>query len=211
MFKFLIADDHPLFREALKSALQTAFTGVNYIESNSFSSTFKTLRRHRNIDLLLLDLNMPGSENYYGLLKIRQSFPNLPIVVVSATDDFQTIAETMEFGANGFIPKTTATPDVIAALKIVLAGKSWVPPSIRDAIKSVSSEKIEIAEKVRELTPKQYMVLSLVKQGLMNRDIAEQLNVTEATVKAHVSMLFKRLSVKSRTQILVAIEKLSLH
>jgi DNA-binding NarL/FixJ family response regulator len=211
MFKFLIADDHPLFREALKSALQTAFTGVNYIESNSFSSTFKTLRRHRNIDLLLLDLNMPGSENYYGLLKIRQSFPNLPIAVVSATDDVQTIAETMEFGANGFIPKTTATPDVIAALKIVLAGKSWVPPSIRDAIKSVSSEKIEIAEKVRELTPKQYMVLSLVKQGLMNRDIAEQLNVTEATVKAHVSMLFKRLSVKSRTQILVAIEKLSLH
>ncbi|MFT6267619.1 MAG: DNA-binding NarL/FixJ family response regulator [Alphaproteobacteria bacterium] len=210
MDKFLIADDHPLFREALKSALQTAFAGVNYLESDSFTTTINSLRRQRTVSLLLLDLNMPGCDNYYGLLKIRQTFPNLPIAVVSASDDLETIAESMEFGANAFIPKTTATSEMVTALKIVLSGGSWVPPSIRDAIKEVSSEKVEIAEKVSELTTKQFMVLRLVKKGLMNKEIAAQLNVTEATVKAHVSMLFKRLGVKSRTQILVVIEKLKL-
>lgn len=210
MLKFLIADDHPLFREALKSALQTSFTGVTYLESDSFATTLNTLRRQRNVSLLLLDLNMPGCDNYYGLLRIRQNFPNLPIAVISGTDDIETIAESMEFGATAFIPKTTATTDIVAALKVALTGETWVPVNIRDEIQDVCNEKVAIAEKVRELTPKQFRVLRLVKQGLMNKDIAQQLNVTEATVKAHVSALFKRLGVKSRTQILVAVEKLKL-
>jgi DNA-binding NarL/FixJ family response regulator len=210
MLKFLIADDHPLFREALKTALEIAFKGVCYAESDSFATTLSTLRRHRNVDLLLLDLNMPGCDNYYGLLRIRQNFPDLPIAIVSGTEDIETIAETIEFGANAFIPKTSATLDIVAALKIVLSGGSWVPPSISGDLKKVSSDKVAIAEKVRKLTPKQFMVLRLVKQGLTNKDIAEHLNVTEATVKAHVSMLFKRLGVKSRTQVVVAIEKLKL-
>jgi DNA-binding NarL/FixJ family response regulator len=210
MRKFLIADDHPLFREALKAAMQSHFTGVNYLESDSFSTTLNTLRRQRNVSLLLLDLNMPGCDNFYGLLRIRQNFPDLPIAIVSGTEDIDTIAQAMEFGANAFIPKTTATTQMVAALKLALSGGTWVPPSVDGQLQRVSSDKVQIAEKVRELTPKQFTVLRLVKQGLMNKDIAQRLNVTEATVKAHVSALFRRLEVKSRTQILVAIEKLKL-
>lgn len=210
MQKFLIADDHPLFREALKGALQNTFAKVNYLESDSFATTLSTLRRQRNVSLLLLDLNMPGCDNFYGLLRIRQNFPDLPIAVVSATDDVDTIAEAMEFGANAFIPKTTPTADMVSAVKVALVGGVWVPEFMQDKIKKVSSEKVLIAQKVRELTPKQFKVLRLVKAGLKNKDIAHELNVTEATIKAHVSALFKRLDVKSRTQILVVIEKLRL-
>lgn len=210
MLKILIADDHPLFREALRGALQSNFAGASYLESDSFNSTLNALRRHRNVSLLLLDLDMPGCDNYYGLLRLRQSFAKLPIVVVSATEDVATIADTIEFGANGFIPKTTPSAVMVSALNQVLAGETWVPPAIAESIKLVSSDKVDIADKVRELTPKQFSVLRLVKQGLTNKDIANHLNVTEATIKAHVSGLFKRLEVKSRTQILVAIDKLNL-
>ena len=116
----------------------------------------------------------------------------------------------MEFGASAFIPKTTSTANMVVALQTVLDGGSWLPESMQDEINKVSDEKILIAEKVRELTPKQFKVLRLVKCGLKNKEIAQELNVTEATVKAHVSALFRRLGVKSRTQILVAVEKLSL-
>ena len=210
MAKFLIADDHPLYREALKAALQTEFAGVNLIESDSFATTLNELKRNRNLNLVLLDLNMPGCENYYGLLRIRQNFPNLPIVVVSASDDLETIAEVMQFGANAFVPKNSATTVLVEALKTVLGGKNWVSDSIARKMKEVSSDKIGIAQKVSELTPKQFQVLCLIKKGMMNKDIANELNVTEATIKAHVGSLFKRLDVKSRTQILVAIEQLKL-
>jgi DNA-binding NarL/FixJ family response regulator len=210
MLKFLIADDHPLFREALIGALQSAFTNVKFVESHSFTSSLNILRRQRNVNLVLLDLDMPGCDNYYGLLRLRQLFPNLPIAIVSATDDEQTIADAIEFGANAYIPKTCPTVEVVFALRQVLAGKTWIPSTIADEVKAVSHDKVLIAKKVRELTPKQFVVLRLVKQGLMNKEIALQLNVTEATVKAHVSMLFKRLEVRSRTQILVAVEKLNL-
>jgi DNA-binding NarL/FixJ family response regulator len=208
MLKFLIADDHPLFREALKGALQSSFTGASYVESDSFSTTLEAMRRNRNVSLLLLDLDMPGCDNYYGLLRFRHNFPNLPIVIVSASDDVKTVSDSLMFGANAFIPKNTPTPEIIAALHLTLKGETWIPPAIANHIQDVNTEKLAIAEKVSELTPKQFNVLRLVKQGLMNKDIAAHLSVSEATVKAHVSTLFKRLGVRSRTQILVAIEKL---
>lgn len=210
MLKFLLADDHPLYREALKSALQTQLQGVNYLESDSFTSTLQVLRRQRNISIILLDLNMPGCENFYGLLRVRQSFPDLPIAVVSASDSIEVISQVMEFGANAFVPKTTPTLEMVGAIREVLKGNKWLPDGIAEKIENVSTDTIEISQKVKELTPKQFQVLRLVKQGLMNKQIADTLNVTEATVKAHISMLFKRLNVKSRTQILVAVEKLQL-
>lgn len=210
MLKFLIADDHPLLREALIGALQTVFKNVKYIESDSFTTTLNQLRRHRNVSLVLLDLVMPGCDNYYGLLRIRQNYPDLPIAIVSSTDDAETIAEAMEFGATAYIPKILPSTEIIEAVTKVLAGETWFPPHMADDIAKVSGDKVEIAEKVRKLTPKQFKVLRLVNQGLTNKEIAQQLSVTEATIKAHVSMLFKTLGVKSRTQILVAIEKLRL-
>lgn len=210
MLKFLIAEDHPLYREALQGALQTEFSKVNYLESDSFDSTLKTLRRQRNVSILLLDLFMPGCDNFYGLLRIRQLFPNLPIVVISAADTTDVISQVMEFGANAFVPKTARTADMMDAIKTVLNNGTWLPEGMAEQISHVSKDAIEVSNRVKELTPKQFQVLLLVKQGLMNREIASTLNVTEATVKAHISMLFKRLNVKTRTQILVALEKLQL-
>jgi len=210
MLKFLIAEDHPLYREALQGALRTEFNKVTYLESECFDSTLKTLRRQRNVSILLLDLFMPGCDNFYGLLRIRQLFPNLPIVVISAADTIEVISQVMEFGANAYVPKTSRTADMMEAIKAVLDNKTWLPEGIAEQLSNVDKEAVEISNKVKELTPKQFQVLLLVKQGLMNKQIATTLNVTEATVKAHISMLFKRLNVKTRTQILVALEKLQL-
>ncbi|MFC3121793.1 LuxR C-terminal-related transcriptional regulator [Agaribacter flavus] len=210
MLKFLIADDHPLYREALKAALKTEFDRVTYLESDSFNSTINVIRNNRRLNLLLLDLNMPGCDNFYGLLRIKQTYPDLPIAVVSATDSIDVISQVLEFGADAFIPKTTPTSDLIVALKTVLDGDKWLPAHIEKELVEVNSDTLEIAHQVKELTPKQFQVLRFIKQGLMNKHIADELNVTEATVKAHISMIFKRLNVKSRTQILVAIEKLQL-
>ena len=210
MLKFLIADDHPLYREALKAALQTEFDRVVYLESDSFSSTLSVIRNNRRLNLVLLDLNMPGCENYYGLLRVKESYPNLPVAVVSASDSIDVISQVLEFGADAFIPKTTPTSDLIVAVKTVLDGEKWIPDEIQSKLVDVDNNTMKVAQMVRELTPKQFQVLRYIKQGMMNKQIADQLNVTEATIKAHISMIFKRLNVKSRTQILVAIEKLQL-
>lgn len=208
--KFLIADDHPLYREALQCALKTEFSGVAYLESDSFSTTLQMLRKHRNVSLVLLDLTMPGCDNFYGLLRFRQSYPDLPIAVVSASDSIDVISQVMDFGANAFIPKTLPTANLVEAVKAVLMNQTWLPKGIAEQITSVNKDTLSIATKVGELTPKQFQVLRLVKLGLKNKQIADTLNVTEATVKAHISSLFKRLEVESRTQILVAVEKLQL-
>lgn len=210
MMKFLIADDHPLFREALRGALQSEFSKVKFLESDSFSTSLEVLRVQRNVSLLLLDLNMPGCENFYGLLRFRQTFPDLPIVVISATDTIEVISQVMDFGANAFVPKTTPTVQMIDAINEVLANRKWLPKGISEKLSEVEDESLQVAKVVGELTPKQFQVLRLLKQGMANKEIADRLNVTEATIKAHISVLFKRLNVKSRTQILVSIEKLQL-
>lgn len=210
MVKFLIADDHPLFREALRSALQTEFNKVVYLESDSFASTMEVIRKNRRLNLILLDLTMPGCENYYGLLRVKQNFPDIPVAVVSANEDIEVISQVVEFGADAYIPKSTPTSDFIHAIKLVLDGETWIPEDVKQQLVEVKSETKEIAQKVRELTPKQFQVLRHIKLGMMNKQIADTLNVTEATVKAHISSIFKSLGVKSRTQILVAIDKLNL-
>ncbi|MEM0909697.1 MAG: response regulator transcription factor [Pseudomonadota bacterium] len=210
MVKFLIADDHPLFREALRSALQTEFNKVVYLESDSFASTMDVIRKNRRLNLILLDLSMPGCENYYGLLRVKQNFPEIPVAVVSANEDIEVISQVLAFGADAYIPKSTPTSDFIHAIKLVLDGESWLPEDVKARLVEVKSETKEVAEKVRELTPKQFQVLRHIKKGMMNKQIADTLNVTEATVKAHISSIFKSLGVKSRTQILVAIDKLNL-
>jgi DNA-binding NarL/FixJ family response regulator len=210
MVKFLIADDHPLYREALKGALYAEFSGALFLESDSFATTLSVLKSKGKIDLLLLDLKMPGCENFYGLLKIRQHFPTMPIAVISANDDVETISQVMEFGANAYIPKSSPTVVLVEALLSVLTGKTWLPSSIEKQIQKVSKQKVEIAQKIRGLTPKQFKVLCLLKKGLTNREIARESNVTEATIKAHVGALFSKLQVSSRTQILVAVENFRL-
>jgi DNA-binding NarL/FixJ family response regulator len=210
MLKFLIADDHPLYREALIAALSTEFEHVKYYESDSFDSTLMVLNKHRSMSMILLDLNMPGCDSFYGLLRVKQRFAELPIIVISATETPNVISQAMEFGAKAYITKTTPTADIIEAVKAVIGGGTWLPESLKEAVAQVDSNIVDVAEQVKALTPKQFRVLTMVRKGLMNKQIAEQLNVTEATVKAHVSSIFKQFNVKSRTQILVKVEKLQL-
>jgi DNA-binding NarL/FixJ family response regulator len=210
MLKFLIADDHPLYREALIAALDTHFEKVRYFESDSLESTLLVLNKHRAMSLIVLDLNMPGCDNFYGLLRVRQRFPNIPVLIVSATETLSVVSQSMEFGASGYIPKTTSTANIIEAVKAVIAGETWLPEELKNKVADVHDDIIDAAEHVRRLTPKQFRVLRLVRKGLMNKQIAAELNVTEATVKAHISSIFRQFNVKSRTQILVKIEKLQL-
>jgi DNA-binding NarL/FixJ family response regulator len=208
MHKFLIADDHPLFREALKGALSSCFTDVTFLESESLDTTIDVLRKNRKVSIIILDLNMPGCDNFYGLLRVKEVFPDIPIVVLSASDSVQTVSQVMAFGADGFIPKTTATPMIKDALLAILDGKQWLPDGMEAAILEIDDDAKDIAVKLKELTPKQFQVLKLVKNGLMNKQIASKLYVTEATVKAHIGVIFKKLNVKTRTQIVLAVDKL---
>lgn len=210
MLKFLIADDHPLYREALIAALSSEFENAKYHESDSLDSTLMVLNKHRSMSLILLDLNMPGCDNFYGLLRVKQRFEELPIIVISATETPDVVSQAMEFGAKAYITKTTPTADIIEAVKTVIGGETWLPESLKEAVAQVDSTIVDVAEQVKALTPKQFRVLTMVRKGLMNKQIAEQLNVTEATVKAHISSIFKQFNVKSRTQILVKVEKLQL-
>jgi DNA-binding NarL/FixJ family response regulator len=208
MYKFLIADDHPLFRDALKGALSSCFTDVTFLESDTLDTTIDVLRKNRQVSIIILDLNMPGCDNFYGLLRVKEVFPHIPIVVLSASDSAQTVSQVMAFGAYGFIPKTTATPMIKEALLAILRGEKWLPDGMAAAILEVDDDTKDIAVKLKELTPKQFQVLKLVKDGLMNKQIASKLHVTEATVKAHIGVIFKKLEVKTRTQIVLAVDKL---
>ena len=211
MTKFLIADDHPLFRDALSAALSTRFDDLDLIQSGTLDETIAQLEEHKDIDLVLLDLHMPGSEDFYGVIRITEDFPKVPVAVVSANDSSTVISKVMAFGAKGFIPKTTASADTAEAIKTVLAGNIWLPEDMQDCLTKVARDEIDIAARMAELTPKQFQVLKHLQVGMLNKQIAFDLNITEATVKAHISAIFKKLEVNNRTQAVLIAEKLQLN
>lgn len=208
MEKFLIADDHPLFREALKGALEPLFNNAKFVESDSLESTLSTLESNPDISLILLDLNMPGCENFYGLLRVTGDFPNTPAVVISASDSGAVISHAMGMGASAFIPKSSATMTIAEAIKTVMSGEKWLPVGAQDGIDAISEEQLDIAKKIATLTPKQFQVLKYLQSGKLNKQIAYDMNVTEATIKAHISAIFKKFNVNTRTQAVLLVEKL---
>jgi DNA-binding NarL/FixJ family response regulator len=210
MPKFLIADDHPLFREALSGALQQVFPDLNVIESDSLESTLSVLNNNLDTDLVLLDLHMPGCEDFYGLLRVAEDYPKIPIAVISASESIKVIARVMGFGAKAFIPKSTPTVQVASAIKEVLDGDEWLPEEVKQKLASSEDDDAIVANKIATLTTKQFQVLKLLQDGLLNKQIAYDLNITEATVKAHISAIFKKLSVNTRTQAVLLAEKLQL-
>lgn len=210
MNQFLIADDHPLFREALKGALQSQFEDLTVFESESFDSTLAVLSEQDELDLLLLDLHMPGSGDLYGLIRIREDYPSLPIVVVSGSEDLSIISKVMAYGAMGFIPKASSTQDIAQGIETVLEGETWLPENIKDKVANVESEDKELAQQVASLTPQQYKVLQYLHEGLLNKQIAYELHISEATVKAHITAIFRKLGVYNRTQAVLIASKLQL-
>ncbi|RUO74444.1 DNA-binding response regulator [Pseudidiomarina sediminum] len=210
MAKFLIADDHPLFREALQGALANHYPELALREAGDLEATLAALNEDDELDLLLLDLHMPGSGDLYGLIRIREDFPLLPIAVISGAEDATVVAKCIGFGALGFIPKSLSSAHIAEAIDAILQGDTWVPEAVRDRLEQVSDEDQELARKVADLTPQQYRVLFLLHEGLLNKQIAYQLNITEATVKAHITAIFRKLGVYSRTQAVLLAERLQL-
>jgi DNA-binding NarL/FixJ family response regulator len=210
--KFLIADDHPLYREALISALRPLFENVDIIQSDGLDSTLEALQQNSDFDLALLDLNMPGCDSFYGLIRVTQDFPKVPVAVVSASDSVEVVSKVMSLGAKGFIPKATPTQIIAHALKQILNGNNWLPEGMQSKIEHIEHIEpiIDLAKLVGELTPKQFQVLKLLQNGLLNKQIAFDLNITEATVKAHISAVFRKLNVNTRTQAVLLLNNLSL-
>jgi DNA-binding NarL/FixJ family response regulator len=207
--RLIIADDHPLFRGALREAVSGLFDDLDIAEAGSFEDLAKLLERGAEIDLILLDLTMPGVRGFSGLMYLRAQYPSVPIIVVSANDDPGVIRRCMDFGASGFIPKTLGIETMRGAITRVFEGGVWTPPEI-DFGARADTETTDLLTRLTSLTPQQVRVLMMLSEGLLNKQIAYELGVSEATVKAHVSAILQKLGVESRTQAVIAASKIEL-
>jgi DNA-binding NarL/FixJ family response regulator len=206
-YRLVIADDHPLFRGALREAVSGLFSKVEITEAGSFDDIVQLLERGGEIDLILLDLTMPGVRGFSGLVYLRAQHPGVPIVVVSAHDDPAVIRRCMEFGTSGFIPKTLGIEAMREAIARVLKGGVWTPSDV-DLSAGADAETADLMTRLASLTPQQVRVLMMLSEGLLNKQIAYELGVSEATVKAHVSAILQKLGVESRTQAVIAAAKI---
>src|SRR5690348_10058718 len=206
-YRLVIADDHPLFRGALREAVTGLIEHAEIAEAGTFEEVPKLLDKLGEVDLVLLDLSMPGVRGFSGLMYLRAQYPSVPVIVISANDDPAAIRRCMDFGASGFIPKTAGIEDMRAAISRVLKGGVWTPPDVDLATRS-DTETAELMARMATLTPQQVRVLMMLSEGLLNKQIAFQLGVSEATVKAHVSAILQKLAVESRTQAVIAAAKI---
>ncbi len=206
-YRIVLADDHPLFRDALRLTLQDALGDVSFDEAGSLNEVVELLASADDVDLVLLDLKMPGVQGFSGLALVRAQFPLIPVVVVSGSEDSSVIVRALSLGAAGFIPKSTPVPAMHTAVSAVLEGGEWIPEGI-DPEATVDREADEIARRMSTLTPQQMRVLMMLREGLLNKQIAYELSVSEATIKAHVSAILQKLKVESRTQAVIAASRL---
>lgn len=204
--KIIIADDHPLFRQALLATLEGKFSQTQWLEAQTIEQLEQQLLANTDSDLVLLDLNIPGAHGFNTLIHVRNHFPQIPVVMISAHEDNDTISKAMEYGAAGFVPKSTPVETIIYAIEQVLAGEVWLPESF--TIETKGDGESNIAERVASLTQQQYRILMMFAQGLLNKQIAYDLNVSEATIKAHATAIFRKLNVRNRTQAVIAIAPL---
>ncbi|BEU01685.1 DNA-binding response regulator [Agarivorans sp. OAG1] len=206
-YKIIIADDHPLFRSALQQAVQTAVPDAQLLEAENVNDLLKLLELEREPDLLLLDLKMPGANGFSAFTHLHGQYPELPIVVISASEEVSVVQKAKQLGATGFIPKSTPLQQLVAAIQHIIEGDDWFPEGISF---SAQAEEDPLAERLASLTPQQYKVLVMLNEGLLNKQIAYELNVSEATIKAHVTAIFRKLNVKNRTQAVIALQQLEL-
>jgi len=203
----LIADDHPLVLGALRQAVSGAIPGAKIHEATDFESLAAALEATPDMDLVLLDLTMPGVRGFSGLLFLRSERPGVPVVVVSGNEDRAVMRHCLEFGAAGYLPKSLDVETMRAAIRKVLDGGQWTPPDL-DLAAEPNREASALARRLSSLTPQQLRVLMMLSQGLLNKQIAYELAVSEATVKAHVSAILQKLGVESRTQAVILAAKI---
>lgn len=209
MTEFLIADDHPLFREALRGVVLKLFPGCNIREAERIADLYDLAEQHSDADLLLLDLNIPGAIGFSALVHLRCLYPFLPIVIISAHEDPQLIRRALDHGAAGYIPKSADAKTLATALNDILDGNSWTPP-LTPSTPGAGIEEKQAAARVRQLTPQQFRVLQMVGTGQLNKQIAYELGISEATIKAHMTAILRKLGASNRTQAVLIANELSL-
>lgn len=210
MYHFHIADDHPLFRNALLEVINQHFDQATISESSDLESTLKALEENPEIDLLLLDLHMPGSQDLFGLIAVREKYPSIPVAVISANENASIINRAMGHGASGYIPKSAPANILYEAIQAVTDGERWLPSHIPSHIPPITNEEKTLAAKVATLTPQQYRVLCYLREGWLNKQIGYELGVTEATIKAHITAIFRKLGVSNRTQAVIMLSQLAI-
>ena len=204
---YIIADDHPLFRDALSQAVDAHDPGSDLHSVGDLISLRELLRDIGSADLLMLDLSMPGASGFSGLISIRAEFPDTPVAIVSATDDSSTIRKCIQLGASGFIPKSLGAGLIGKAVSTIKEGELWIPDTV-DMDNEGDQEFQGVVDRIQSLTPQQTRVLAMLGEGLLNKQIAYELSVSEATVKAHVSAVLMKLGVDSRTQAVIIMNKI---
>ncbi|AMS44198.1 response regulator transcription factor [Aminobacter sp. NyZ550] len=205
--KFVIADDHPLFRGALKQAIAGLADVSSVLEAGDFESVKAIVAANEDIDIVLLDLSMPGASGLSGLISLRGIHATVPVVIVSAHDDPETIRRALELGASGFISKSASMDDIRNAIEAVLSGEISAPGDIDLGVER-DPEISDLIKRLQSLTPQQTRVLGMLAEGLLNKQIAYELGVSEATIKAHVSAILQKLGVDSRTQAVILLSKI---
>jgi DNA-binding NarL/FixJ family response regulator len=203
--RIIIVDDHPLFRAALRQTLSGSDAEMRVEEAGDLSALTAALEVDRDCDLVLLDLNMPGAHGISGLLLLRAQYPEVPVMIISAVEDQKVIRRTFELGAAGYLPKSVGPADIRSAIDTVLKGELSIPDGFS---LTGDDEQSAFVRRLSTLTPQQIRVLMMLSDGLMNKQIAYELSISEATVKAHVSSILQKLDVDSRTQAVIAASKI---
>jgi len=212
MARILIADDHPLYRLALVQAVRGLLPEAVLDEAEDMAGVQAALAAHPDIDLVLLDLHMPGSHGLVGLAALRAEYPGVAVAIISAHEDPATIRRALAHGAAGYLTKRAGLDELQAGIRAVLDCQQWLPPSLREAVTQAPAEpgENEIAARLASLSPQQFKVLTRVAEGRLNKQIADELGIQERTVKAHMSAIFEKLGVRNRTQAGVLLSSLSL-
>jgi len=205
----IVADDHPLFRTAIKEALEADQGKTNFLEASSFESLQELVDKQKEVDLVLLDLHMPGVSGFAGLVYLCKRYPSVPVVIISANEDPVVIQRALEHGAAGYIPKSSSIDTITEAIAAILMGEIWSPDTTTSNLPGNNVSEVEMADRMAQLTPQQFKVLMMMSQGLLNKQIAYELGVSEATIKAHVTAIMSKLGVSNRTQAVLAANQLS--
>lgn len=209
-YKILIADDHPLFREAISSVIASGFQGSEIIETEDLDSALDITRANEDLDLILLDLNMPGMHGLNGLITLRNEAPTIPVVIVSAEEDKQVVLQAITYGACGFITKSSPRVKMTDAIQQILNGNVYLPSDIIRTGKETSNRRSRhednpiSPELLNSLTRRQLLVLERMSKGESNKQVAYNLNIAETTVKAHVSAILRKLGVHNRVQAILS-------
>jgi DNA-binding NarL/FixJ family response regulator len=210
MREVLIADDHPLFRDALKRAVLTSWPHALLREADSVPALQQLIDAHPDAELLLLDLHMPGASGFSALVHMRSQHPGLPIIVVSAHEEASAMTRAIAHGASGYIPKSASVAAIVEAVRGVLAGDVWLPAPAANLGSTLPPAEADAAARISDLTPQQFRVLMMIAEGLLNKQIAYELCVSEATVKAHMTAIMRKLGVGNRTQVALLASHLAL-